>query len=102
MHIKEERPGGETEALKKSLAGDYLDSNQDCQALEVAKQRRIWFHELCERHEWTPGQIASAGPSDYGLNTGELIEHANTLVERHGWQPWEIKARLTHPSEVSA
>lgn len=102
MQIKEERPDRGAEALKKSLAGDYLDSNRDSQPFDVVKQRRIWFNDLCERHQWTPGQIANTGPSDYGLSANDLIEHANTLVERHGWQSWEINARLTHPEQVAA
>lgn len=40
MMRKEERPGGESEALKKSLTGDYLDSNRNRQALDAIRRRR--------------------------------------------------------------
>lgn len=66
------------------------------------EQKRAIFAAICEEHGLTPGQIAGVDPSTYGMNRDEILAHAHQLQTLHGWQDWEIQARLTDPRTVTA
>ena len=99
---KKECPSGETGALTKSLAGDLPQSNERRSNTQTLRQRRAQLITWCEEHGKQPGEVAGVDPSTYGMNRDEILAHAHQLQTLHGWQDWEIQARLTNPKLVAA
>lgn len=99
---KKECPGDEPRALNKSLAGDLPQSNERRSNTQTLRQRRAQLITWCEEHGKQPGEVAGIGPSTYGMSRDEILAHANQLKMLHGWQDWELRARLTDPRTVTA
>lgn len=96
---KEERPGGETEALQKSLDGDctYSIAFRLPPVLREARRQR----RLVRVYEANVEPSPPVRPSSYGMSSDELYEYARQL-ESEGWAAWEIRARLVDPRAVAA
>lgn len=93
----ESRPSGESGAAK-SFRGDNNKPNADRRQFRLDAQARL--RDLNDLHDW-PADRERSGSQDYGMNRQQLQDYGNALAAA-GWQPWELAARLRHPSEVAA